>query len=314
MSDIDRMPSPQALGRVAVLMGGNSGEREISLASGYSCLQALQARGVNAVAFDPAERPLNALADFDRAFIALHGPGGEDGSIQGALEAMGIPYTGSDVLGSALGMDKLRSKQIWQALALPTPDYRVVDHDDDAQAALETLGLPVFVKPLGEGSSLGTARVDDAAELDAAVAEARHYGGQALLERCIDGAEYTVGILGDQTLPAIRIEVVSEFYDFDAKYRSDATQMHIPSGLDTAAESALQALARQAFNAIGASGWGRVDVMADAGGQLWLLEVNTVPGMTDHSLLPAAAQAAGIDMETLVWRILLTSWRHGEQK
>lgn len=314
MSGIDIGPSPQALGRVAVLMGGSSAEREISLASGRSCLHALQARSVNAAAFDPAEQPLSALADFDRAFIALHGPGGEDGAIQGALEAMGIPYTGSDVLGSALGMDKLRSKQIWQALALPTPEYRVVIDDSDAQAALAALGLPLFVKPLGEGSSLGTARVDDAAQLNAAVAEARRYGDQALLERCIDGAEYTVGILGDQALPAIRIEVVSEFYDFDAKYRSDATRMHIPSGLDAAAESALQALARQAFDAIGASGWGRVDVMADAQGQFWLLEVNTVPGMTDHSLLPAAAQAAGIDMETLVWRILLTSWRHGEQK
>ncbi len=314
MSDINRQPSVQDMGRVAVLMGGRSGEREISLASGGSCLQALKAMGVEAVAFDPAEQAIEELARFDRAFIALHGPGGEDGAIQGALETIGIPYTGSDVLGSALGMDKLRSKQIWQASALPTPDYRVVETQAEAQLALEALGLPLFVKPLGEGSSLGTARVDEAAQLSAAVAEASRYGGQALLERCIDGAEYTVGILGEQTLPAIRIEVVSAFYDFEAKYRSDATRMHIPSGLDAAAEAALQTLAGQAFAAIGASGWGRVDVMADNHGRFWLLEVNTIPGMTDHSLLPAAAAAAGMDRETLVWRILLTSWRHGEQR
>lgn len=314
MSGINPQPSVQALGRVAVLMGGHSGEREISLASGRSCLDALRALGVAADAFDPAQRPLAELAAYDRAFIALHGPGGEDGAIQGALQSLHIPYTGSGVLGSALGMDKLRSKQIWQALGLPTPDYRVIGEADDPRPALEALGLPIFVKPLGEGSSLGTARVNDAADLTDAIAEARRYGGKALLERCIEGAEYTVGILAGETLPAIRIEVVSEFYDFEAKYRSDATRMHIPSGLNEREESALSALAQQAFAAIDASGWGRVDVMADAQGRFWLLEVNTIPGMTDHSLLPAAAQAAGIEMETLVWRILLTSWRHGEQQ
>ncbi|MEX0374031.1 D-alanine--D-alanine ligase [Spiribacter pallidus] len=306
------MPTAADMGRVAVMMGGASAERAISLASGQTCLDALVALGVDAEAFDPLPRPLADLTAFDRAFIALHGPGGEDGTMQGALESLDIPYTGSGVLGSALGMDKLRSKQIWQALGLPTPAYRVVTSADSSAAVAQALGFPVFVKPLREGSSLGTTPVDHEDDLAAAVAAARQYGEAALVERCIVGTEYTVAVLGDEILPPIRIDVAEPFYDFEAKYRSEATRMTIPCGLSAERESALQGLARDAFAAIDARGWGRVDVMADERGDFWLLEVNTIPGMTDHSLVPAAAAAHGLDMATLVWRILLTSWRHGE--
>ncbi len=301
-------------GQVAVLMGGRSAERAISLASGRACLAALQRQGVAAKAFDPAEQPLADLAGFDSAFIALHGPGGEDGVIQGALEVMGIAYTGSGVIGSALGMDKQRSKLIWQALGLPTPEFVVVN-DAQALAEVEThLSLPLFVKPLYEGSSLGTTRVDASGDLQAAWQAARAFGEGVLIEQCIEGNEYTVGVLEDQALPAIRIEVTETFYDFAAKYRSEATRMVIPSGLSASAEAQLAELAGQAFRAIGAQGWGRVDVMADQQGQFWLLEVNTIPGMTDHSLVPAAAKASGIDFDQLVWRILQTSRRQGEQQ
>lgn len=299
-------------GRVAVLMGGHSAERSISLASGRECLAALQALGVSAEAFDPAQRPITELVDYDRAFIALHGPGGEDGVIQGALEAMGLPYTGSGVLASALGMDKLRSKCVWQAMGLPTPPFRVLRSGDDPGAVIAALGLPLFVKPLCEGSSMGTARVDEAAGLADAAEQARAFGDAVLVERCIEGPEYTVALLDDQVLPAIRIEVDAAFYDYRAKYQSDATRMVLPCGLSDRAEARMGQLAQQAFAAIGASGWGRVDLMADADGAFWLLEVNTIPGMTDHSLVPAAAGARGIGMDALVARILLTSWRHGE--
>ncbi len=305
-------PSPEALGRVAVLAGGRSAERDISLASGGECLAALQACGVKAETFDPAHADLAGLVAFDRAFIALHGPGGEDGTVQGALEMLGVPYTGSGVLGSALAMDKLRSKLVWRALDLPTPDFRAVRDPTDLPGVVEALGLPLFVKPLGEGSSLGTTRVDALADLEHAWTEARAFGDTVLVERCIRGPEYTVAILGNDALPVIRIDVATEFYDFDAKYRSDSTRMHIPSGLSAEREAALTRLSREAFAAIGASGWGRVDVMADDTGGFWLLEVNTIPGMTDHSLVPAAARAQGLDMQALVWRILLTSWRHGD--
>lgn len=298
-------------GRVAVLMGGRSAERDISLASGAACLEALRALGVDAVAFDPAERPVAELSDFDRAFIALHGPGGEDGVIQGALEALGVPYTGSGVLASALGMDKLRSKCVWQAMGLPTPAFRVLRRGDDPDAVVEALGLPLFVKPLREGSSMGTARVDQPAALAEAAERARAYGDAALVECCIDGPEYTVGLLGGTVLPAIRIEVDQPFYDFRAKYQSAATRMVLPCGLRADEETALARLSQRAFRAIGAGGWGRVDCMADRDGRFWLLEVNTIPGMTDHSLVPAAAAAAGVPMDELVARILLTSWRHG---
>lgn len=310
---INAQPQPTDLGRVAVLCGGASAEREISLASGAACLAALRARGVDADRFDPAEDSLHSLLAFDRAFIALHGPGGEDGTVQGALETLGIPYTGSGVLGSALAMDKLRSKWVWQAMGLATPAFRVLRDDDDLAPALAALGLPLFVKPLSEGSSLGTTRVDQADGLARAYRQARTYGEAVLVEQCIDGPEYTVALLNDAALPAIRIEVSDAFYDFEAKYRSDATRMVIPSGLSQSAESQLNTLCQRAFSALGASGWGRVDVMADAQGEFWLLEVNTIPGMTDHSLVPAAALAAGMSAEELVWQILLTSWRRGDQ-
>lgn len=304
-------PTPAEMGRVAVLMGGHSAEREISLASGQACLHALREQGVTAEAFDPSQRALEEIKAFDRAFITLHGPGGEDGAIQGALESLGVPYTGSGVLGSALGMDKLRSKQIWRAIGLPTPAWYVLRARDEFELAVEGLGFPIFVKPLKEGSSLGTQRVDSMDALDSAWKGASAFGDEILVERCIEGAEYTVSILEGQALPSIRIEVTSQFYDFAAKYKDDSTRMHIPSGLSAEREQTISQLALAAFNAIDASGWGRVDVMADASGQFWLLEVNTVPGMTDHSLVPAAAQAQGMSLSELVWRILLTSGRRG---
>ena len=307
-------PSPEAMGRVAVLAGGASAERAISLQSGAACLAALQRCGVSAELVDPAVTALDSIGAFDRAFVALHGPGGEDGTIQGALETLGVPYTGSGVLGSALGMDKLRSKLIWQALGLPTPAFRVVDEAAGLAAAAEALGMPLFIKPLAEGSSLGTARVGATEELTRAWEQARAFGEAVLVERCIEGPEYTIGLLDNAALPVIRIEVAETFYDFEAKYRSAATRMVIPSGLSAQREAELAELAQAAFGAIGASGWGRVDVMADANGGFWLLEVNTIPGMTDHSLVPAAAEAQGLTMEALVWRILLTSWRHGEAR
>lgn len=312
MTNNPHQPAPADLGKVVVLAGGRSAERTVSLKSGRCCLEALRASGVQAELVDPAAANLQDLTRFDRAFIALHGPGGEDGTIQGALEILGIPYTGSGVLGSALGMDKYRTKQIWQALGLATPEHCVVHHRHELSGVADLLGMPLFVKPLSEGSSLGTTRVDDASALEAAWEAARAFGDAVLIERCIRGAEYTVAVLGEETLPTIRIEVATDFYDFDAKYRSEGTRMIIPSGLDEKAETELGALAIRAFRAIGATGWGRVDVMADEAGRFWFLEVNTIPGMTDHSLVPAAAEAAGLDRETLVWRILLTSWRHGE--
>lgn len=311
IKSVTSAPKPADLGHVAVLMGGHSAEREISLASGQACLDALRQIGVAADAFDPAERNIQEITLFDRAFIALHGPGGEDGAIQGALQSLGVPYTGSGVLGSVLGMDKLRTKQIWQAMGLPTPGWYVLRSSDDFTPAVEGLGFPLFVKPLKEGSSLGTRRVDALDGLDEAWQGARAYGNEVLVERCIEGAEYTVGVLGDATLPSIRIEVADGFYDFAAKYRDESTRMHIPSGLSVAEEQALSELSLAAFKAIGAKGWGRVDMMADRNGHFWLLEVNTIPGMTDHSLVPAAARARGMEMPELVWRILLTSWRHG---
>lgn len=302
-------PSVEQLGRVAVLAGGGSAERPISLKSGGECLRALQSLGVAAELFDPAERPLGELVAFDRAFIALHGRGGEDGVIQGALEALGVPYTGSGVLGSAIGMDKLRSKLVWKGLGLPTPDFRVPRAAGELPAVVEALGLPLFVKPAREGSSLGTTRVDDAAALRTAWEAARQYDAEVLVEPCVVGGEYTVAVLDGEALPTIRIEADGRFYDFAAKYQSDATRMVIPCGLAAAEEAVLGELALAAFAAIAASGWGRVDVMRDGAGDFWLLEVNTIPGMTDHSLVPAAARARGLDMAALVWRILLTSWR-----
>lgn len=296
-------------GRVAVLAGGWSAERVISLKSGAAVLAALHRRGVHAECFDPAERPLAALSEFDRAFIALHGRGGEDGVIQGALEIMGIPYTGTGVLGSALGLDKLRTKLIWRGLGLPTPTFLQLDSEASLSRVEADLGYPVMVKPSHEGSSLGMTRVDSAAALLQAWREACRYDREVFAECWISGQEYTVSLLGEQVLPAIRIEPASLFYDFDAKYRAAETKLHCPCGLSAHSEAALAELAMAAFAAVSGSGWGRVDLMRDTEGTFWLLEANTVPGMTDHSLVPAAARVVGLDMEELVWRILLTSWR-----
>lgn len=301
-------------GRVAVLAGGWSGEREISLKSGAAILAALRRRGVDAHCFDPAQQAFAALAEFDRVFIALHGRGGEDGVSQGALEVMGLPYTGTGVLGSALGMDKLRSKLIWHGLGLPTPPFVRLDSEAALGRVEAELGFPVMVKPSREGSSLGMTRVDGSAALLNAWRIASRYDDAVFAERWIDGLEYTVSLLGAQALPAIRIESASAFYDFDAKYRASETRLHCPCGLSGQAEAALAELAAAAFDAVSGSGWGRVDLMRDTEGAFWLLEVNTVPGMTDHSLVPMAARAAGIEMEELVWRILRTSFiRRGFQ-
>ncbi len=320
---------PRAFGRVAVLMGGTSSEREVSLNSGSNVLDALRARGVDAQAVDGIPALVDALraGKFDRVFNILHGHngGGEDGILQGLLEALGVPYTGSGVLGCALSMDKIRTKQVWLALGLPTPRYaRLPAGDDshgsasgaegrtpratDVRAAAARIGLPVIVKPACEGSSVGVSRVFSEADLDAAVALAASYPGDLLMEQMIVGDELTVGILGDVALPSIRIVPAGEYYDYHAKYVAEDTQYQCP-GLDGAAEEAIRRLALQAFRAVDCSGWARVDVMRDRTGDFWLLEVNTAPGMTSHSLVPKAARQVGIDFETLCWDILETSLR-----
>ncbi|ROR29687.1 D-alanine--D-alanine ligase [Inmirania thermothiophila] len=297
-----------AFGRVAVLLGGRSAERAVSLKSGAQVLAALRRRGVDAHPVDAAGDVVGALREggFDRAFIALHGRGGEDGVIQGALEVLGIPYTGSGVLGSALSMDKLRCKQLWRGLGLPTPPWAVLPPAGDPRPAVQALGLPLMVKPALEGSSIGAAKVTRGEDLAAARDAAAPYG-PVIAERWIEGAEYTAAILGETVLPLIRLETPRTFYDYAAKYEADDTRYHCPCGLPATQERALAELALEAFRAVGASGWGRVDLMVDAAGAPWLLEVNTVPGMTDHSLVPMAARAAGIGFDELVWRILATS-------
>jgi len=302
--------SAREFGRVAVLCGGFSSEREVSLKTGAAVLAALERRGVDAVAVDPRESPVVALArgGFARVWIALHGPGGEDGTIQGALECLGLPYTGSGVLGSAIGMDKLRTKRLAQAVGVSTPDYVVLEEEGDLEVALERLGLPLFVKPATQGSSVGMSRVASAQELPAAFAAARALDSSVFAERLVrGGAEYTVGIVQGRALPSIRIETPRAFYDYEAKYLRNDTSYRCPSGLSSPAESHLAQLALATFAATGAYGWGRVDFMTDAAGRAQLLEINTVPGMTDHSLVPMAARAAGIDFEELVWRVLETS-------
>ncbi|WP_290649426.1 D-alanine--D-alanine ligase [Aquisalimonas sp.] len=300
---------PQDMGRVAVLMGGWSAEREISLRSGGEVLRGLRARGVDAHGVDAGRDVLEVLdkGGYQRAFVALHGRGGEDGVIQAGLELLGIPYTGSGVLGSALAMDKLRSKQLWCGAGLPTPDYIELRPETDPADVVATLGVPVIVKPAHEGSSLGMTRVTSAQELAAARTVAAEYDTDILVERWITGEEYTVSLLGDAVLPAICLQTPRTFYDFAAKYESDDTRYLCPCGLGAADLERLNTLAVEAFRVLDGWGWGRVDVMRDGDGALWLLEVNTTPGMTDHSLVPMAAAAAGIDFEELVWRILLTS-------
>lgn len=300
--------SAKRFGKVALLMGGRAAEREISLKGGQAVLAALQRLGVEVEAIDPDETVLERLraAGFERVFIMLHGRGGEDGQIQGALETLGLPYTGSGVLGSALGMDKYRCKLVWRGCGLPTPEFVLLQSEQDlAQAA--DLGFPLMIKPVHEGSSIGMSKVETPEALEAAWSLARRYDGLVIAERWIEGMELTCAILGDEALPLIRLETPHAFYDYEAKYQATTTRYHCPSGLPEADESRLRALALEAFGAIGASGWGRVDLMLDATGQPFLLEVNTVPGMTDHSLVPMAARAAGIAFDELVWRILETS-------
>lgn len=305
-----RCTDARAFGRVAVLMGGTSAEREVSLDSGANVLEALRARGVDAHAVDGIPALLAALQAkaFDRVFNILHGNkgGGEDGVLQGLLEALQVPYTGSGVLGSALAMDKIRTKQVWLSLGLPTPRYVRLAPGGDVKSAALGLGLPVIVKPSCEGSSVGVSRVFDEAGLADAVALAARYPGELLMEQMIVGDEFTVGVLGDTALPSIRIVPAGEYYDYHAKYVANDTQYLCP-GMEGEAEAAVRALALAAFRAAGCTGWGRVDVMRDRDGNNYLLEVNTAPGMTSHSLVPKAAGQVGIGFEELCWRVLETS-------
>jgi D-alanine-D-alanine ligase len=306
-----RANSAADFGKVAVLLGGDSSEREISLLSGNAVLAALKRRGVNAEAFDPGERAVQNLASegFDRAWNALHGPGGEDGLMQGALEWLGIPYTGSGVLASALTMDKLKTKRVVVGAGLAAPPYAVLADPADLERALKEIGLPMMVKPASQGSSVGITKVKTAAQLPPAYAEARGIDPIVFAERFITGDEFTVGVLNDRGLPSIRIQPATEFYDYQAKYFRNDTQYHCPSGLDARAEAELQSAALATFRVTDCSGWGRVDFMREAAsGKFYFIEINTTPGMTDHSLVPMAARRAGIDFEELVWRVLESSF------
>jgi D-alanine-D-alanine ligase len=308
-----RTEDPATFGKVAVLMGGPSSEREVSLKSGQAVLAALRRQGVDAHGVDVGHDIVRVLerGGFDRAFIALHGRFGEDGVIQGALEALGIPYTGSRVLGSALAMDKRRSKLLWRGAGIPTPAFEMLQADCDFEAVAARLGLPIFVKPAREGSSVGVTKVTHVQALRPAYEAAARYDAEVIAERAVTGgAELTAAILGDEDLPLIRLETATEFYDYEAKYLRADTRYHCPSGLPPAVERRIQQLARAAFETLGCSGWGRVDIMLDGEGEAFVLEVNTVPGMTDHSLVPKAAAQAGIGFDELVWRILETSLEH----
>lgn len=296
-------------GKVAVLMGGWSAERDISLLSGEAVLTGLQAQGVDAYGVDAdRQRVLGLRAEgFDCVWNALHGPGGEDGTVAAALELQQLPYTGSGVLASALGMDKVRCKAVWSAAGIPTPAHRMLETDTDFDDVVRELGLPLFVKPACEGSSIGMTRVEAAGELPAAYQAAMAHDTHVMAEQCIDGAEYTAAVLGESVLPLIRIEAAVDFYDYHAKYETDATQYHCPSGLPEHDEQQLAAASLAAFRAVDATGWGRVDFMLDSDGQHWFLELNTIPGMTSHSLVPKSASVAGIGFEELVVRILETA-------
>ncbi len=288
-----------------MLFGGTSAERAVSLNSGSRVLAALVGQGVNAEAFDPAERSLDELKGYDRAFIALHGRHGEDGTLQGALELMGIPYTGSGVLASAVGMDKFRTKLMWQAAGLPVPEYRMLTAMSDFDAIERELGLPLFVKPAREGSSIGVSKVAHRGGLAEAYAEAAKYDRMVIVEKAVLGGEYTVAILGDEALPIIKIEPANEFYDYEAKYLRDDTRYLCPCGLPPEREADIRRSALEAFRILGGRGWGRVDFLMDEQGNHYFLEVNTAPGMTDHSLVPMAARAAGLEYPELVRRILI---------
>ncbi len=300
------MSNASKFGKVAVLLGGKSAEREVSLDSGQAVLEALLRSGVDAEAFDPQQRSVTELVNYDRAFIVLHGRGGEDGQIQGVLEWLNIPYTGTGVQGSAIGMDKVKTKQIWQGSDLPTAPYRIINKDTDVQELVSSLGLPVIIKPVHEGSSIGMSKVEKIEDFADALAKATAHDAVVMAEKWITGREFTIVMLNGQALPVIRLEPPQDvaFYDYEAKYNRNDVQYGIPCGLTETEENQLQDLALRAFQAVGAKGWGRIDAMQDAEGNFWLLEVNTVPGMTSHSLVPKAAKAVGYSFEALCVAIL----------
>ena len=306
-----RVPVSDAadFGRVAVFYGGFSSEREVSLDSGNAVLEALRSRGINAIGWDPATNSLQQFAaeGFDRVWIALHGPGGEDGALQGALQWLNTPFTGSGVMASALAMDKVRSKFLLRAAGIATPDFHVITEPPDAQKAAKEFGFPLFLKPAGQGSSVGMSKVTRADDLHAAATLALSFDEPALVERCIVGEEMTVSVLQGEALPSIRIETPRDFYDYRAKYESERTSYICPGTEDADTEQLYRDLAIAAFDILGCDGWGRVDFMAAADGKPQVLEVNTVPGMTSHSLVPMAAREAGLDFAELCWRILETS-------
>jgi D-alanine-D-alanine ligase len=298
-------------GRVAVLMGGNAAERDVSLNSGMAVYNALKRKNIDAIAIDIADNPISALENkqIDRVFNIVHGRGGEDGVLQAVLEVMKIPYTGSGVAASALTMDKLKTKLCWQGQGLVTPAWFLLKEPKDIEACITKLGFPVIVKPANEGSSIGMSKATNPEELQIAFTEAAKYRCAVYAEKWVSGLEYTVGVLNGEPLPVIRLQAANAFYDYDAKYKATTTQYHCPCGLDSEQEAALQQLAVQACECVGVEGWGRVDVFIDSTGQSQLIEVNTVPGMTDHSLIPMAAAKLGMDFDELVWRILETSMK-----
>ena len=300
------MSNASKFGKVAVLFGGKSAEREVSLDSGNAVLEALLRSGVQAEAFDPKHRSVTELVNYDRAFIVLHGRGGEDGQIQGTLEWLDVPYTGTGVQGSAIGMDKIKTKQIWQGTDLPTAPYRIINKDSNIDEIVDSLGLPVIIKPVHEGSSIGMSKVEKKEDFAQAITKATEHDAIVMAEKWITGCEYTIVVLNGEALPVIRLEPPKDvaFYDYDAKYQRNDVQYGIPSGLSESDEKQLQQLTLRAFQAVGASGWGRVDAMQDEQGNFWLLEINTVPGMTSHSLVPKAAKAVGVGFDELCVAIL----------
>lgn len=305
-----KIRDPKQFGRVGLVIGGDSAEREVSLNGGRAVSAALERNGIDCQVFDGPQVLFDAIGrgEVDRVFNLLHGPGGEDGSLQGALQLMHVPVTGANLAASALTMDKVRSKWVWERNGIDTPPFECFGPDDDGYTrALDRFGLPLFVKPTGLGSSIGISRVAAADQLEAAVVLAREYGDWVIIEAGISGKEYFAGVLGRMTLPLIRIETPRAFYDYEAKYESDETRYFCPCGLPEDQEAELRARSLKAFDILGASGWGRVDFLLDATGKAWFLEVNTTPGMTDHSLVPQAAAALGIGFDELVWRILETS-------
>ncbi|WP_168408634.1 D-alanine--D-alanine ligase [Acinetobacter indicus] len=300
------MSNASKFGKVAVLFGGKSAERGVSLDSGQAVLDALLREGVQAEAFDPKDRSVTELVNYDRAFIVLHGRGGEDGQIQGVLEWLNVPYTGTGVQGSAIGMDKAKTKQVWQGSELPTAPYRIVTKDSNPADIVAALGLPLIIKPVHEGSSIGMSKVERIEDFAEAIAKATEHDAVVMAEKWITGREFTIVLLNGQALPVIRLEPPKDvaFYDYEAKYNRNDVQYGIPCGLTESEEQQLQVLALRAFQAVGASGWGRIDAMQDEQGNFWLLEVNTVPGMTSHSLVPKAAQAVGYSFDALCMAIL----------